>query len=93
MDEWLREAKADEKASQCGMFLFHNGVVRESAKAQVRSGVTGTPAVTGMYFSYDAAKVDEAIACALAMPGSRRDQESLCSGRRNLLTELMVVKW
>ena len=69
MDEWLREAKADEKASQCGMFLFHNGVVRESAKAQVRSGVTDTPAVTGMNFSYDAAKVDAAIACALAMPG------------------------
>ena len=46
MDEWLREAKADEKASQCGMFLFHNGVVRESAKAQVRSGVTDTPAET-----------------------------------------------
>ena len=69
MDEWLREAKADENASRCGMFLFHNGVVRESAKAQVRSGVTDTPAVTGMYFSYDAAKVDTAIACALAMPG------------------------
>ena len=69
MDEWLREAKADENASRWGMFLFHNGVVRESAKAQVRSGVTGTPAVTGMNFSYDAAKVDEAIACALAMPG------------------------
>ena len=69
MDEWLREAKADENASRCGMFLFHNGVVRESAKAQVRSGVTGTTAVTGMNFSYDAAKVDTAIACALAMPG------------------------
>ena len=69
MDEWLREAKADENAARCGMFLFHNGVVRESAKAQVRSGVTDTPAVTGMNFSYDAVKVDAAIACALAMPG------------------------
>ena len=69
MDDWLREAKADEKAAQCGMFLFHNGVVRESAKAQVRSGVTDTPAVTGMNFSYDAVKVNAAIAEALAMPG------------------------
>ena len=69
MDEWLREAKADENAARCGMFLFHNGVVRESAKAQVRSGVTDTPAVTGMNFAYDAVKVNAAITDALAMPG------------------------
>lgn len=69
MDEWLREAKADEKAARCGMFLVHNGVVRESAKAQVRSGKTDAPAVTGMNFSFDAAKVDAAVADALAMPG------------------------
>ena len=69
MDEWLREAKADEKAARCGMFLTHNGVVRESAKEQVRSGKTNAPAVTGMNFSYDAAKVDAAVADALAMPG------------------------
>ena len=69
MDEWLREAKVDEKAARCGMFLVHNGVVRQSAKAQVRSGKTDAPAVTGMNFSYDAAKVDNAIADALAMPG------------------------
>lgn len=69
MDEWLREAKADEKAARCGMFLVHNGVVRESAKAQVRSGKTDAPAVTGMNFSFDAAKVDSAVADALAMPG------------------------
>ncbi|MBQ3373345.1 MAG: molybdenum cofactor biosynthesis protein MoaE [Oscillospiraceae bacterium] len=69
MDEWLREAKADEKAARCGMFLVHNGVVRESAKVQVRSGKTDAPAVTGMNFSFDAAKVDAAVADALAMPG------------------------
>ena len=69
MDEWLREAKADEKAARCGMFLVHNGVVRESAKVQVRSGKTDAPAVTGMNFSFDAAKVDSAVADALAMPG------------------------
>ena len=69
MDEWLREAKADEKAARCGMFLVHNGVVRESAKVQVRSGKTDAPAVTGMNFSFDAAKVDSGVADALAMPG------------------------
>ena len=69
MDEWLREAKADEKAARCGMFLVHNGVVRESAKEMVRAGKADAPAVTGMNFSYDAGKVDAAVADALTMPG------------------------
>ena len=69
MDEWLREAKADEKAARCGMFLVHNGVVRESAKEMVRAGKADAPAVTGMNFSDDAGKVDASVANALAMPG------------------------
>ena len=36
MDEWLKKAKADEHAAICGMYLFHNGVVRRTAKAQKR---------------------------------------------------------
>ena len=51
------------------MFLVHNGVVRQSAKAQVRAGQKDAPSVTGMNFSYDAEKVDAAISKALAMPG------------------------
>ena len=41
VDQWLREAKADPAAVQCGMFLTHNGVVRITPKAQVREGVEG----------------------------------------------------
>lgn len=41
VDQWLREAKADPAAAQCGMFLIHNGVVRITPKAQVREGVEG----------------------------------------------------
>ena len=37
-DAWLKEAKTDGSAKQCGMYLFHNGVVRETAKAKVRQG-------------------------------------------------------
>lgn len=33
VDAWLREAKADVSAADCGMYLTHNGVVRD---AQVR---------------------------------------------------------
>ena len=61
MDKWLEEAKADESAKKIGMYLTHNGIVRESAKAKVREGAEDTRPVTGMYFSYDSAKVDEAI--------------------------------
>ena len=41
VDQWLKEAKADPVAAQCGMFLTHNGVVRQTAKAQVREGADG----------------------------------------------------
>ena len=61
MDEWLREAKADPSASKVGMYLTHNGVVRATAKAQVRNG-EHAPAVSGMLFSYDKEKVEAAIA-------------------------------
>ena len=34
VDEWLKAAKAEPSALQEGMFLIHNGVVRQTAKAQ-----------------------------------------------------------
>ena len=68
MDEWLREAKADPSASKVGMYLTHNGVVRATAKAQVRNG-EHTPAVSGMLFSYDKEKVEAAIAETYQLDG------------------------
>ena len=69
VDAWLRQAKADAGAANCGMFLIHNGVVRRSAKARVRQGDTAAADVTGMYFSYDRAKVDAAVAEAETSEG------------------------
>lgn len=37
MDAWLAEGKASEQASQVGMWLTHNGVVRATPKRQVRA--------------------------------------------------------
>ena len=68
VDEWLREAKADPSASKVGMYLTHNGVVRATAKAQVRNG-EHTPAVSGMLFSYDKEKVEAAIAETYQLDG------------------------
>ena len=69
MDQWLAEAKADPAAASCGMFLIHNGVVRETPKAQVRGGVEGLSPVKTVEFSYDEAGVEAAVAEARTWPG------------------------
>ena len=69
IDAWLREAKAHESAPKIGMYLTHNGIVRQTAKALVRNGAENTKEVTGMEFSYDAVKVDAVIADTYKMEG------------------------
>ena len=58
VDAWLRQAKADPAAAECGMYLTHNGVVRATPKAEARGvetdGVEPGKKVGGMLFSYDA---------------------------------------
>ncbi len=69
MDHWLQEAKLHASAPKIGMYLTQNGVVRQTAKAQVRYGANDAKPVTGLYFSYDQKKVDDAIAEAYKMEG------------------------
>ncbi len=69
MDAWLFEAKKDAKASLVGMYLVHNGVVRKTAKAKVREGNLDAADVSGMYFSYDEAKVETVIQETYQMEG------------------------
>ena len=69
MDAWLKEAKAHESAPKIGMYLTHNGTVRQTAKAKVRYGVEDTQEVTGMRFSYDAEKVNAVVADTYKMEG------------------------
>ncbi len=69
IDEWLREAKKDPAAAKAGMFLLHNGVVRQTPKAMVRQGVDDGSRVKGMEFSYDKEKVDGAIKETYKMEG------------------------
>ena len=69
IDAWLKEAKAHESAPKVGMYLTHNGTVRQTAKAKVRYGAEDTKPVTGMRFSYDQEKVDAAIADTYKMEG------------------------
>lgn len=69
IDQWLKEAKADPDALKSGMYLVHNGTVRETPKVQVREGINDGSVVTGMTFSFDAEKVDAAVKATKAMAG------------------------
>ena len=69
MDVWLKEAKAHESAPKIGMYLTHNGTVRQTARARVRQGDTSAMPVTGMRFSYDREKLDAVIDDTYRMEG------------------------
>ena len=91
VDAWLKEAKAAEDAGRIGMYLIHNGVVREDPKALVREGKTGTGPVRGMNFSYDAEKVRQAEQDILGRPGIFFVRTWLNEGRMQVGDDLMYV--
>ena len=91
MDAWLKEAKAHPSAPKIGMYLTHNGVVRESAKAKVRFGAEDTKPVTGMIFSYDPKKTEAAIADAYGLEGIYYIRVWLNEGELAVGDDLMYV--
>lgn len=91
MDQWLKEAKKDPAAAQCGMFLAHNGVVRITPKAQVREGIEGLGEVAQVDFSYDAAGLEAAIADAKTWPGVYYVRVWLNEGALNVGDSIMYV--
>ncbi|MBM4236136.1 MAG: molybdenum cofactor biosynthesis protein MoaE [Firmicutes bacterium] len=91
IDEWLMEAKADPVAARIGMFLVHNGVVRETPKALVRQGVDDSTLVKGMMFSYDAAKVDAVIEKTRQMEGIFYVRAWLNEGHLEVGDDIMLV--
>lgn len=91
MDAWLKEAKAQESAPKIGMYLTHNGIVRRSARAQVRQGEQDTRPVTAMDFSYDAPKVAQAISDTYKMDGIYYVRVWLNEGRLQVGDDIMYV--
>ena len=91
LDQWLREAKADPGAAGCGMYLMHNGTVRQTARAKVRLGEQDTKPVRGMRFSYDKERVEEAIAQTRAMEGIGYVRVWLNEGELGLGDDIMLV--
>ena len=91
MDAWLAEAKAHESAPKIGMYLTHNGIVRQSARAKVRLGAQDTKPVTGMYFSYDQEKVDAVIAETYNLEGIYYIKVWLNQGELSVGDDIMYV--
>ena len=91
MDAWLLEAKRHESAPKIGMYLTHNGVVRQSARAKVRMGAEDTKPVTGMYFAYDREKVNAVIVDAYKMDGIYYIKVWLNEGELSLGDDIMYV--
>lgn len=90
-DEWLREAKNDPSSVNCGMYLFHNGVVRQTAKAAVRNGEKDTEPVVSMDFTYDKEKVNEAVKETLKLNGIFYVKTWLNEGRLSVGDDIMMV--
>lgn len=91
IDAWLKEAKEHESAPRIGMYLTHNGVVRQSPRVLVRHGDKRAKPVTGMVFSYDRDKVDAAIAAAYEMEGIYYIRVWLNEGELELGDDIMLV--
>ena len=90
MDQWLKEAKTHESAPKIGMYLTHNGIVRQSAKARVRYGEDAKD-VTGMVFSYDQSKVDAVLTDARKREGIYYIRVWLNEGQLKVGDDIMYV--
>ncbi len=91
IDAWLQEAKTHESAPKIGMYLTHNGIVRQSPKAKVRFGAEDARNVTGMIFSYDPDKLEEILRETEKMEGIYYLRVWLNEGRLDVGDDIMYV--
>ena len=91
MDAWLAEAKCHESAPKIGMYLTHNGIVRQSARSKVRQGDPNSRPVSGMVFSYDADLVEAVIDDAKKLEGIYYVRVWLNEGQLKLGDDIMYV--
>lgn len=73
------------------MYLIHNGVVRETPRAQVREGAEDVRPVTAMEFSYDREKLDAAVADTYRLPGIYYIRTWLAEGQLKVGDDIMYV--
>ncbi len=90
IDSWLKEAKEHESAPKVGMYLTHNGTVRQTAKAKARYGEDVND-VNGMEFSYDEEKVNAVIEDAYKLDGIHYIRVWLNEGTLDVGDDIMYV--
>lgn len=91
MDAWISEAKKDPDAAKVGMFLFHNGVVRQTPKAKVRKGIDDGTVVEQLEFSFNEQKVQDAIDEAKKLDGIYYVRVWLNQGLLDVGDDIMFV--
>jgi len=91
VDTWLKQAKQSPEASLCGMYLTHNGVVRQTPKAQVRQGVSGLADVVQLELSCDAARLQEAVEQARGFVGVHYVRAWVNTGVLSVGSSMMFV--
>ena len=91
IEEWLRQAKQEAAAEKAGMYLIHNGVVRDTPREYAREGTGRDRGVTGMIFSFNEAKVGEAAAEASKLEGITYIRIWLNSGKLNKGDDIMYI--
>lgn len=91
INQWLKEAKQDPKASEVGMYLIHNGTVREEPKKLVRENIDDGKKVSGMFFDYDKERLKEAVEEAKTYPGVKYVRVWLNEGNLKLGDDIMYV--
>ena len=91
VDQWLEEIKRTPAADQIGMMLIHNGIVRATARRQVREGDMSADPVKGMMFSYDEKKVAQAIREAEQLDGIYAIRVWLNRGHLQVGDDIMLV--
>lgn len=91
MDQWIMEAKQDPKSKKVGMYLFHNGIVRETPKSVVRHGSKELELVRSMDFTYDDKGVALAIKETYKLEGIYYVRVWLNSGNLKVGDDIMFV--
>lgn len=90
IDEWLKEAKSEPESLNEGMYLVHNGIVRQNSRAKVRQGVRDND-VKGMDFDYDVEKVNQAINETKKMDGIFHVRIWLNQGQLEVGEDIMFI--
>ncbi len=90
-DEWLKEVKNDPQASEEGMYLIHNGVVRKTPKLKVREGIDDGTSVDRFEFSYDEKKVLKIVEKTKNMKGIFHVKVWLNEGILEVGDDIMLV--